>query len=260
MALNFAKTASAASTKPVNQHQPANSNFLMRGNKAKDAVREDEAQAEIRKAEAGKMFRFWIKEGEEKQITFLDGDIDSDGMLDINFYYEHMIKIAGNWRTFVDTSEVDQTQPCPLTEAGSRPYLAGAMTIIDHSPYTIKSGDNAGKTIQHIRKLFIAKRQTIQQLTNLAKKRGGLTGCTFDVTRIGKNSASVGSQFDFQHKFNNAQEIAEACGLQLDEVQPANYSEEITYHSPEELIEMGIGKSPSGVGFNKAQSSLKDEL
>jgi len=263
MALNFAKSASAANTKPATQpqHTHVNSNFLMKGNKAKAAVIEDEAQAEARKAEAGKMFRFWLKEGEEKQITFLDGDLDSDGMLDINFYYEHMIKIAGQWHTFVDTSEVDQTQPCPLTEMGSRPYLAAAMTIIDHTPYQIKSGANAGKTLQHVRKLFIAKRQTIQQLTNLAKKRGGLTGCTFDVTRIGQNSASVGSQFDFQHKFSSREEIAATCGLQPDEVQPANYPEEIVYRSPEELIAMGIGKAPSGVGFNsKTQAALQDEL
>ena len=61
-------------------------------------------------------------------------------------------------------------------------------------------------------------------------------------------------------KFSSYEEIAGKYGLQLEEVQPANYAEEIRYRTPEELIELGVGKALSGPGLSKGSSNLKDEL
>lgn len=255
------ETASGGSSKS-SSNAPG---FMKRGAAAREALANEEAKAELRKAEAGRMFRFWLNDGEERQITFLDGKLDEEGMLDIQMYYEHTLNVNGNWENFVCTAEVDQSQPCPICEKGDRAALVGVMTVIDHTPHTIKNGASKGNVIQHSRKLFVAKRQTIEQLTVLAKKRGGLQGCTFDVSRIGDKAARVGSQFDFQHKFTTRQEILEACGLEKEEdVTPADYEAEVRYYSPEELLELGVGKAPSGIGYgNKSggsKSSMSDEL
>lgn len=239
--------------------------FLKTGSKAKEAMETAEAQAELAKKQAGKGFRFYMGDGEERAITFLDGKLDDEGMLDIPMFYEHNIQVNGDWKNFVCTGETDTSQPCPICEKGDRPSLVGVMTVLDHTPYVVQKGPNKGKTYVNQRKLFVAKRQTITQLTNLAKKRGGLTGCLFDVLRSGETAARVGSQFDFQHKFATRAEIKAKFDLAEDEdVLPFDYSESIVYLSPAELLAMGVGKAPSGIGYSGggggSKSSMQDEL
>lgn len=233
--------------------------FFKKGKDAKEAIQKEDAAAELRKQEQGKMWRFWMPSGDSRAITFLDGDLDADGMLDILMYHEHGVRVNGNWDQFVCTAETDQTQPCPICEKGERPALVGVMTVIDHSEHKIKKGQNAGKVVTNQRKLFVAKMGTIRTLTTLAAKRGGLAGCVFDVSRTGDDEANVGNLFDFTHKFDSVEEIANQFDLDVEECVPANYEEEIRYRSPEELIELGIGKAVSGPGTEKG-SSLKDEL
>ena len=49
--------------------------------------------------------------------------------------------------------------------------------------------------------------------------------------------------------------------LKEEDVMAADYEKEIRYRSPQELIELGVGKAHSGVGYEKgAKSALKDEL
>jgi len=267
MALKFAKKAAMPLNTEAAEKPSADSSkktlstvsFLKKGKAAKELLAYEEAQAELRRQEAGRMWRFWMPDGEDRQITFLDGALDDDGMLDIYMFYEHSLRLNGKVENFVCTAAVDETQPCPICESGDRASFVGVMTVIDHSEQKIKSGPNAGKVISNTRKLFVAKQSTIKQLTKIAAKRGGLTGCTFDVSRTGHQSPSVGNQFDFVQKFDSYEEIAEACGLKVEDVQPANYEEEIRYLSPEQLIELGVGKALVGPGLYKG-SNLKEEL
>ena len=272
MGLSFTKKGKSAppadKSEKQDQESPKNekkqkasgSSWMKRGKEAKKALVEEEARAEKAREESGKMWRFWMPPDEERKITFLDGDLDEEGMLDIPMFHEHMVKLNGQWSTYVCTQESEGY--CPICAKGdSKPALVGVMTVIDHTPHKIKSGQNAGKIIQHTRKLFVAKKQTIRSLSKMAVKRGGLTGCTFDVMRGDDKSAAVGSQFDFDTK-STLEEIAEACGLELEKVQPAEYDKEITYHTAEELVDLGLGPAPSGPGYegNASNKNLKDEL
>lgn len=274
MALTFTKKAAAGSSaspaadqqnaaKPsLKQKAAANVTWFKKGKEAQEALALEEAKAELAKAEAGRLWRHMLKEGEEKQLTFLDGDLDADGMLDILMFYQHTLFVNGNWMNFVCTAEADQTQPCPICAGGDRPALVGVMTVIDHSEHEIQKGPNKGNILKNQRRLFVAKRGTIKHLTKLAVKRGGLAGCTFDVSRTGDKEPNVGNQFDFVEKHDNLAALAAILGLNAQDCQPANYQEEIRYHSPEELIELGVGKAASGPGYSKASgtSALKDEL
>jgi len=267
MALKFTKKAAPAVSKTDEAEETTKNtagngmklSFIKKGAAAKKAIAEEEAKAEMRKQEAGRMWRFRLRPGEDGQITFLDGELDEDGMLDICYVHQHTVRVNGNWENFICTADVDQTQPCPICESGDRPSFVGLMTVIDHSEYTIEKGANAGKKVANQRKLFVAKQGTLKLLTKLAAKRGGLAGCAFDVSRTGDKEPSVGNQFDFIQKFDSYEEIAEELGLKLEEVQPANYEEELKYRSPEELIELGVGKALNGPGLSKG-SSLANEL
>lgn len=243
----------------TNSNSGGTVSFFKKGAAAKEALQKEEAAAELRAADKGKLWQFWMTAGEARQITFLDGDLDEDGMLDIQMFYQHQLRVNGNWEKFVCTAEADQSQPCPMCESGDRPALVGVMTVIDHTEHKIKKGANAGKTVRNQRKLFVAKQGTLRLLTTMAVKRGGLAGCLFDVTRTGDDEANVGNVFDFTHKFESADEIANQFDMKVEDVVPASYEDEIKYRSPEELIELGVGKKVGGPGFEKG-SNLKDEL
>lgn len=277
MALTFAKKAAGAGKAPSKTADEAETKspsktstadkpksgfgFLKTGAAAKQALAEEEAKAELAKQEAGKLWRFWMPAGEDRTITFLDGDVDEDGMLDIPMFHEHQVRINGNYENFICTSE--QEGHCPICDKGdSKPYLVGVMTIIDHTPHKVKSGKNAGKIIKDTRKMFVAKKQTIRQLAKIAAKRGGLAGCTFDVSRADDKSASVGSQFDFVSKAS-LEDVAGKYELKLEDAMPADYQAELTYRTAEELVELGVGKAAGGIGHEKGvtdKKSLKNEL
>lgn len=225
----------------------------------KDKLVQKEAEAEARKAESDLMWRFFFAEGEERTITFLDGELDDDNQLDIRGVEEHRVKLNGNWRNIVCT--MDSEGFCPACDGGDKPALRGFLTIIDHHPHKIENGPRKGEIINNERKIFAAPISILKKLTAQAIKRGGLTGCTYEVTRSGDKSPAVGSDFEFVEKLD-LEDLAEKYGLDEEGVSPANYDEEIVLRTSDELIALGVGKAPTGPGFNKKKPSKKvgDEM
>lgn len=277
MALTFAKTAQKAQTaksstaattsspKTTTKSQAsAGASFLKKGAEAQEALATEEAKAEMAKAEAGKAWRFMLKDGEEKRVTFLDGDLDENGMLSDQRFYQHTLFVNGNWMNFVCTADVDQSQPCPIcakNDKDSRPALVGVLSVIDHSQHEVQSGPNKGNVIKNQRRLYVMKKGTIKHLQKLAEKRGGLAGCTFDIGRTGDKEPNVGNQFDFVEKHPSLDSIAAELGLKAEDCVPLNYGEEIKYYTPQELIELGVGKAHGGIGYEKGVGSkIADQL
>jgi hypothetical protein len=280
MALTFTKAAAAAtqpkpatqsagSSAPQEMKKTGGSNvtFLKKGAAAKQAVAAEEVKSEARRAEMNRMRRFYVGYNKDTQITFLDGKLDEDGVLDIPRFYEHTLQVGSDWKHYVCTAEIDQSKPCPLCEAGNKPDLVGVMTVLDHGEYTVQKGPNAGKVYKNQRRLFVAKEGTLKDLNKLAAKpeRNGLAGCTFDVSRGGENTRDprVGKTFDFVVKHKTLASIAEKYDLKIEEVQPAQYDGEegeILYLPPEKLVELGLGKAHGGIGYEKGVNSAADEL
>ena len=185
MGLSFTKKGASAAQAQTTQtpQQPSTRprrgtvSFLKTGAAAKAAVASEQAKAEARQAQYKRMRRFYLPYNGECQVTFLDGDLDNDGAPERPRYYEHRVRVGGDWETFVCTAEIDQSQPCPLCETGDKPSLVGVLTVIDHSSYTATKGPNAGKVYKNQRRLFVAKEGTMNQLQKLAQKpeRNGLT-------------------------------------------------------------------------------------
>ena len=217
--------------------------WLKKGQEANEELKKADAAAEARGAD--NVFRFWLPYDDpdsERRITFLDGGIDEDGMLDIPMYYEHNVYMNGRWGNHFVCLAGETS--CPICEDGdSNAMLVGAATIVDHTPYIIKSGDRKGEEIKDQRKLFVCPRGTVKLLHKIAKKRGGLAGVTLDVSRSGKKAARVGDMFDFVAK-TNMERIKEKLGEET--ATPFDYEEVLPYVPEDELRNLGFGAAPVG--------------
>lgn len=229
--------------------------FLKRGKAVMEETKKADAATAAKKAAASASLRFFIKKDAEgeKRITFLDGGLDDNGFLDTPCFYEHNMKIDGRWGNhFVCTNEFVE---CPLCADGDTPALCYVATIIDHSKWV----DREGRAHQNEKKLFVFKRETYKKLNNIAVKRDGLAGCTFDVGRFGERAPSVGDSFDFIKK-RSISEIREAHDLSEDDVTPCVYEEVLNYKTPEELQKLGFGtKGGKPIGADDAtQTEVSD--
>lgn len=254
------ETPATAPKTTAKKAPPPSGKGLMSTNKFYKKVEQKEAEAEARKAEQDTLWPFSCPEGEERSITFLDGDLDEHGRLEVYGADIHRMKLNGYWKTFLCTMEEEDV--CPACNAGEKPQLRGYLTVLNHTPYTIQSGPKKGEVLKHEKQLFAAPVKIITMLTTMAKKRGGsLRGCRFDVQRTGDKEPGVGNVFDFQEKLS-MDEVMKKYKLDADRVTPADYTKEIIYRDVETLVKMGVGKLPSGPGLSnkKASKDVEDDL
>jgi len=227
--------------------------FLKRGKEAAEETQKADAEMERRRAAAknkDNVYRYWMPEGEEQKITFLDGELNEAGVLDVPRYWEHNLLLGGSWKNWFPCTKDEE--PCPLCDL-KQPSLVYVFTIIDHRQWKEKKGDH--KEHEHERKLYVCKGDTYKRLSKMAHKRGGLTGCTFDVSRIGDRAENVGSDFDFCEKLS-FKELAKKYGLvkkgktnNNKVCKPYDYDEVLKYYTAEQLREMtGLGEESAPVG------------
>ncbi len=242
---------------PSNKGQSGMS-FMKTGAAAKALLQEETAKAEAAAAERGKLWRFRIPEsdcGKDFMITFLDGHLDSDGMLDPPMWMEHTVYVGGRWQNLPCTAH---EEPCPIcANSDSKPALVAGFTVIDHTPYKIQKGPNAGNIAKDKRKLFVAKKQTFAILQKIASKQGGLVGCTFEVSRQNDKAPSVGDLFQVTEK----QKLSQLAAQYGEEATPADFSEEITYYNAAQLLSLGIkGTAMGKIGGTGNSKDLDAEL
>lgn len=257
------KSSAKKSADDEDDAEPAKKpSFLKRGKAKAAAMQADEQRQKARDEKFGKLWRFYIKEddiGKDFKLTFLDGNLDDEGFLETPAFREHFMKIAGRWESFVSCGD---NEPDPLEEAGKEPYFAQAFTVIDWTPFK----DKDGKTHKFKKRLYVVKRGTLKALQKIAAKRGGLTGCTFEVSRNGKKSPSVGDMFDFIDKKTIKQLKAEMLTLDkkadpkvIDEmVKPAVYEKELTYYTAKEIRKMGLVDHQQTISSKSANEDSKD--
>lgn len=258
MALKFSKKMGSKSDEPEKETTSTKPK-LKYGSQAKKLVEQEEAKTAARQAQYGKAFRFRIPyEGnktKEVVLTFLDGELDEDGMLNIPYVREHTLKVNGQWTNIICTE--DEEGFCPICNDDDSPALVGYLTVLDHTPYKMKNGETREVT----KKLLVAKKASLQVLTNQATKRKGLTGCTFEVQRTGDREPAIGNQYDFMQK-DSLEELAKENGWPEELIEPLKYEDEVTYYTSAELLELGVGTPLSGPGTQKPldDSDISDKM
>lgn len=246
------KAAATAETEtPKKTESKKSSSFLKTGKAAMEAFHQAEQQAE---AAANGLFRFFIKKdnlGVPHRIVFLDGDIGDDGMFVNPMFWEYTVYQGGKWQNFVKPN--DEEGPDPIAADGNRPALVQAFTIINLTPYEKKDGTK----VEAHKQLFVCKRNNMKRLAQLAKKRGGLAGCVFEVTRTNEKAENTGDTFDFEIKMSPA-ELAKEFGKDL--AAPAQYEEVITYRSVEELKKLGFGAGQASIKAGDVNEDYSEQL
>jgi hypothetical protein len=251
-------------TSSPHSKQPAQSSgkpsFIKTGAAAVAALQEEQAKADIAREQSSKPWRFRISQkdgvGKDYLITFLDGDLDSNGLIQMNVWAEHTMQVSGDWDNYVCLAP----NFCPMCAADDRADLVQAFTVIDQNPYTVQSGQKKGMTIPWQRKLYVVKRMTLGQLQKIAQKHGGLRGLQLTVCRTTTKSPAAGDMFEAQQKFSD-EELAEAFpknekGDRQDV--PFVYNDVAPFYPAEKLKELGIG-TKAAVG-NEPKQDLDKHL
>lgn len=240
--------------------------WLKTGEESEKLAQEKKAEDAKRQQEQGKMWRFFVEKNKDASITFVDGELNAQGVLTPPRFYEHQLYLAGSWNNFFvcpEKTNPESGQKCPICEGGDKPSLVAMFTVIDHRTHKSRDGT---KEYKDQPRLFAAKPMTFEQLQKLAQKRGGLAGCTFDVSRTGDKSPAVGSMFDFTEK-NKLDELVKKYTYTVEEdgkkktvskFAPANYEEEIVYRTEDELRQLGFGKPATTGGAPMIQSGPVD--
>lgn len=240
--------------------------FFKTGKSAKKAFNTEEAREDARRAQMGKAFRFWMKYDSKgkssERITFLDGELDSDGFLSVPMFFEHQIwdpssKTMHEIPCLFDPEEHEGEDPasiCPLCAAGERATLVGLMTVLHHRKWK----DKDGKEHKAAKRLFVAKRATMTLLQKLAASQGGnLTGLTFDVSRSDDRAPRVGDIFIPVGGRAKLSTIANKTG---EDASPLKYEKEITKYTAKEILALGLGVHVPGIVDDDEDLSDDDDL
>lgn len=229
--------------------------WMKTGADSAELAKKEAEEAQRRKEEQGKMFRFWLDKGEECLVTFVDGDLDKQGFLQPPRWYEHQMFLNNSWNNhFVcpEKTNPESGDKCPICEDGDRAYLVAAFTVIDHREFKGKND----KVYKDTAKILIAKSQSFEQLNKLATKLKGLAGQTFDVSRSkGDKSPAIGDMWLPGEK-HDVTELMKKYTREVTDPKtnkktttsvfvPADYANEMVYRDALTLRKMGFGK-PGG--------------
>lgn len=150
------------------------------------------------KQDAYNRWRFYVKVGEERTIMFLNNLHDGFKLTEHSAYNPDERKVVNF--PCLKYGKDGATAPCWLCDNGSRPYQELVLSIIDKTGYVGKHGENAGKLIQNVKKLFVipyAKIDLFMRKEAILKQQGneGLKFQEFQVLRTTKQTSSLGEDF-----------------------------------------------------------------
>lgn len=174
------------------------------------AKRSAEAQAR-RDSGADFVFRHWMKEGEEKQVIFLDDQILSGVNLQ-----EHQLKLNNSWRNWFTC--IGEEETCPICASGTRPYWVAYFTVLVLDAYE-KDGE-----MRDARNLIGVKWgawPTFKKVMQMAtKEHGQLRGVSMLLSRETSDDAAIGSPIEFEDEgrrwtFFDEEDLAELAAPEI---------------------------------------------
>jgi len=213
--------------------------------KARSVEEEAAAKARAQASQNPSRNRFWLAPNKSAKVTFLD----SEGF----FFREHQLYLNGSWLNW-ETCLSDLGEECPPCEDGRKYAYVAAFTIIDHSTYKDKKGND----VKARKKIIVLKAGARNKVLKQKERRDGdLRYCMFEISRFTEKECSTGEDFEFVGRVN-PEELKELCppGTDPDEwLRPFNYEEIFKPKTPAELRKaLGIA-DPVG-----SKENIKDPL
>lgn len=169
------------------------------GSNSKDA--QAERNAEQRERLAKMVRRFFMKANSDTEISFV-GPFESEGVKFEPFVVrEHQFAVFNpqkrktDWHNYRTCLRGNGEGRCPYCEAGIKSYVANFFTVIDHTVWKDKDGNEH----KDERKLLMLKGEVADVILKQIAKRGGtLKGLRYEVTRPNDGqSNSSGTNFSF---------------------------------------------------------------
>ncbi len=242
--------------------------WAKKGKASQEALEKERLRQEKEREFKSRLWGFHLKAGETARITFVDGDVDEEGLLDTITYREHAVQKNAEFEKYVCIAD---SEPCPLCEDGHKSSFKCALTIIDHRNYTSKK---TGEVIGNTRRLFVFPPKTQSLLQKLATKYGGLAGVTFEVSRSTENDPAVGDTFMYECKTDleelktkyiytveTTDDEGNPMAIEVNPFEVADYETQLPYLPAEELRKLGFGnkvvnhKDTNTTKANTVQSS-----
>ena len=158
----------------------------------KDGEEQAEAVQKAYETGAAAKRRFFLTEGNEANVTFLD----STGF----WMYEHNLKLNGRWFNYFTCWQ--DTDNCPICDAGHQASYVCVYTIIDHSKYESKK--NPGKIITNQKKLMVMKKAAHDILRDRRDNfcDGDIQYCVFRMKRHNKKECATGQDITFRKRLD----------------------------------------------------------
>jgi len=183
--------------------------------------------------------RFFLKDGAEATIMFVDGDNTQEEPIG-NFREHQFNTLDGQFSNFC--SCVGPAQ-CLLCQKGLSAYDAWPFTIVQlRASFTAKDG----KPIPIGRKLLISKKEAVQKILRYVAQKQGLVGSIWTVYRTSKTAYTIGDDWQFLQKIGTdgmtpaqrREEMKKPFSLQLPDPQDPKKVEPVEFTIPPECLEV----------------------
>jgi hypothetical protein len=199
---------------------------------AEEYLKEQERKrAEQEKQRANWVPRLYLPVGATANITIVDNDLEIDprtGKKPPILYYEHQYHLNGRWNNFFTCSG----RGCKMCKNGNRASFVGAYSAIHHDKWE----DKQGTIHENELILVVVKSFGIKELARQSKKRGGLLGAQFEVTRTDSKQPNSGGAFDFEGKVETVNYLQEK--VPIGNITPIDYMKVLAPKSDEEIMKI----------------------
>jgi len=210
----------------------------------------EEAQKKAAAAREGLLRRLYLPADASCYITMLD-DLVSPYDYEMPFtFWEHQLYRNGSWKNWytciqgMKHPDTGKSMSCPLCESGDKPAFMAAYTVIDHSKWSDKQGNEH----EHEVKLFVAKSAVQKILLRRKEKFGAWKGWYGEVMRLSSDSPNTGDQFEWEKQLKPADLKKLTGGKFKDFPEPPNYIDVFAPKTFEELQKVVSGQPEEDFG------------
>lgn len=183
--------------------------------------------------------RFFLKEGAEAIIAFVDGDNTPEEAIG-NFREHQYTALDGSYTNYASCVGAGA---CALCEKGLAAYDAWPFTVVQlRASFQTKEGN----AIPIGRKLLLSKKEAVQKILRYVGQKQGLVGSVWAVYRTSKTAYTIGDDWQFLYKVGTdgmapaqrREEMKKLFSLSLPNPKDPRQVEKIDFTIPPECLQV----------------------